>query len=167
MSAVQLVHLQEKHLSTMAQLANNIKIATNLKDYFPHPYHLKDAYEFYQLVKEEKPPRTFVIEFKGEFCGIIGLTLKSDIYRHSADLGYWIGESFWGQGITTKAIQLMVQYAFGELALQRLAANVFEYNAVSMKVLEKNGFVSEGILKNGAIKDQQLIDLYLYGITKS
>jgi ribosomal-protein-alanine N-acetyltransferase len=161
-SPISINRLQDSHAADLARLANNRKIWDNLMDYIPHPYTLKDAYAFIQSTSEALPITTFGIFHKKDFCGVISLGRKSDIYKHSAELGYWVAEPYWGKGIATQAIKKMVDYGFSDLYLRRIYANVFEYNYASMHVLEKNGFLKEGVLKKGAIKNDQIIDLHLY-----
>lgn len=160
---VKITSLKEAHLQHLAELANNPSISTNLMDRFPHPYLLKDAYEFWELVKKEEPQITFAIEYHKAFCGIISITPQKDIYRLNAELGYWIGEPFWGQGITTAAIKKVSKYGFSTLGLNRIYARVFDFNQASMKALEKNDFKKEAILEKAAIKNEQLLDIHLYG----
>ena len=88
----------------------------------------------------------------------IGLTIQKDVYKKSAEIGYWIGEPFWGNGIATKAVELITEYGFNKLALNRVYAGVFEYNITSMKVLEKNGYKKEGIFKNAILKNDKVYD---------
>lgn len=82
----------------------------------------------------------------------------------NAEIGYWIGESYWGNGYGTEAVRLLVRYAFDELKLIHVYASVFERNKTSMRVLEKSGFHLEVIIKSGIIKDDVVIDEYLYSI---
>ena len=89
----------------LAKLANNKRIWDNLRDYIPFPYNENDAEFFINLTKEENPKQNFGIDFKGKLCGVIGLIIQKDVYRKSAEIGYWIGEPFWGNGIATKAVE--------------------------------------------------------------
>ncbi len=142
----------------LAKLANNKKIWDNLRDYIPFPYDENDAAFFINLTREENPRQTFAIDFKGKFCGVIGLIVQKDVYQKSAEIGYWIGEPFWGMGIATKAVELITEYGFMELELNRIYTGVFEYNTASMKVLEKNGFEKEGIFKDAIFKNSKVYD---------
>jgi ribosomal-protein-alanine N-acetyltransferase len=163
---VKLGPLLEEHASQLAKLANNKNIADALMDYFPHPYELKHAYEFVVTTAEKEPRHTFGIFYKKQLVGIIGFNVQSDIYRVSAELGYWVAEEFWRKGIATAAIREMTRYGFKTLDLQRIYARVFEFNSPSMRTLEKNGYCREGILKRAAIKNGLLQDIHLYAITK-
>ncbi|MGB5500231.1 MAG: GNAT family protein [Maribacter sp.] len=143
----------------LAQLANNKKIYDNVRDHFPYPYNEDDAKAFINTTIEEDPKQNFGIEYEGNICGAIGLILQKDVYRKSAEMGYWIGEPYWGKGFATKAIELITEYGFDNLNLLRIYAGVFDFNIASMKVLEKNGFKKEGIsrdavLKNGRIRNE-------------
>ena len=148
----------------MARLANNKKIWNNVRDQFPHPYSEKEAETFIRNQSKDASTVNFAIEYNGEFCGVIGLILQKDVYRNSAETGYWIGEPFWGKGIATKAVELIVAHGFKELKLIRIYAGVFEYNTASMKVLEKNGFQKEGISKKAVDKNGKFWDEHRYFI---
>ncbi len=76
----------------------------------------------------------FGLEFNGVFCGLAGLILQKDVDRKSAEIGYWIGEPFWGKGIATRAVELIIEYAFEELKLIRIFACSFQYNVASIGV---------------------------------
>lgn len=159
------VKLRELHLSDISQLAklaNNKNIWINLRDSFPYPYDESDAKFFINLVTKEKPKQHFGIEYEGDLCGVAGLVLQKDVYRKSAEIGYWIGESFWGKGIATKAIKLITNYGFGDLKLDRIHAGVFEFNISSMKALEKNGYKKEGVFKKAIFKNDKVLDEHRY-----
>ena len=140
----------------LARLANNKKIWDNLRNYIPFPYKESDADFFINLTTEENPKQTFGIEYGGKLSGVIGLVIQKDVYKKSAEIGYWIGEPFWGNGIATKAVELITEYGFDKLDLNRIYTGVFEYNIASMKVLEKNGFDKEGIFKNAVFKNNKV-----------
>jgi RimJ/RimL family protein N-acetyltransferase len=161
---VKLRALAVNDASALASLANNINIWNNVRDLFPHPYSLQDAWDFISVCEQEDPVYTFAIEYKGEFAGVIGLVQKIDVNRQSAELGYWLGEPYWNQGIVTRAAKLIVNYGFEHLGLSRIYSCVFDFNKGSQRVLEKAGFTLEGVLKNDYIKNNQLGDGYLYGI---
>lgn len=85
---------------------------------------------------------------------------------HRAEISYWLGVRFWGQGIMTDAVRAYVGYAFSELGLLRLTAHTFEFNVGSARVLEKNGFTVEGRLRKHFRKDGELLDARLYGLLR-
>lgn len=164
MAKITLRALHSKDIKTMAQLANNKKIWDNVRDGFGHPYTEKNAEEFIKRQAKSDTEQVFAIDFKGELCGLIGLILQKDVHRKSAEIGYWIGESHWGKGIVTKAIELITTYAFDELKLIRIYAGIFEYNVGSIRVLEKNGFQKEGISKKAVFKNGEFWDEHRYAL---
>jgi [ribosomal protein S5]-alanine N-acetyltransferase len=152
--------------SRLAELANNKRVWDSLRDYMPYPYSEQDAVNFIAFVAEEDPPCTFAIVYNNEFCGVTGLIPQKDIYRISAEIGYWLGEPYWRKGITTRAVKLITHYGLHELNFTRLHAGVFEYNLGSMKVLEKNGYVKEGVFRKALIKNDRIWDEHRYAILR-
>src|SRR5680860_264695 len=112
---VKLRKLKLSDTTQLAQLANNKKIRENVRDRFPHPYTEKDGEDFIELQSKNDTEQVFAIVRNGELCGLVGLIFQKDVYRKSAEIGYWLGEPYWGQGIGTKAVELIVQIAFEDL----------------------------------------------------
>lgn len=164
--SVRLRPLRYADRDQLATLANNKKIWNNVRDMFPHPYTLAEAEKFLDKVKQQEPLITFAIEYDFQFCGVIGMIPQQDVYRKSAEIGYWIGEPFWGKGIVTRALALATQYAFDTCHLERIFANIFQGNEASKKVLEKCGFQFEGISRKAVFKNNMLIDELRYGKLK-
>lgn len=152
---------------SLAKLANNKKIWLNVRDMFPHPYTVADAEKFIDSVKQQDPQVTFAIEYDFKFVGAIGLVLQKDVYRFSAELGYWVGEPFWGKGIATQALSLLCKYAFDELKMEKLFAGVFNGNEGSKKVLLKCGFQQEGIARRAIFKNHTFMDEVKFGKVKN
>jgi RimJ/RimL family protein N-acetyltransferase len=161
---VNLRHIHSIPLAELQQLANNYNIARNLKDAFPHPYTKQDAAEFMKLAEQNRLGHVFGIFYDDTFTGVGSIVPKEDIYRISGEIGYWIGEPFWGKGIASAAVKLLTTFAFRELGLTRLYAGVFQHNTASMKVLEKSGYTLEAIIKSSIIKNDTIMDEYLYSI---
>ncbi len=161
---ITLATLQPSDAGTLATLANNKKIWDNLRDYIPFPYRESDAISFIAHTQKEKPQQTFAIKYEDRLCGVIGLVIQQDIYRRSAEMGFWLGEAFWGRGIATQAVALITRYAFEELKLVRLYSGVFDYNTASMRVLEKNGYQREGILRKAVYKNSALYDEHRFAV---
>jgi len=113
-------------------------------------------------VVDALPAVNLAIDVNGHAVGGIGLILNGDVYIKSAEIGYWIGEEYWGQGITTEAVRLMTEYAFYYFDLLRLYAEVFENNKASMRVLEKNGYYLEGVRRKAVFKNEVLMDDYIW-----
>jgi len=91
--------------------ANNRKIWLNLRDRFPHPYTRTDAENWINGALSVRPETSFAIDISGEAVGGMGFEIKTDVERHSAEVGYWMGEDFWGQGICTEALKTITPYA--------------------------------------------------------
>jgi ribosomal-protein-alanine N-acetyltransferase len=151
---------------SLVKHANNRKVWLALRDLFPHPYTIQDAHEFLQKKITEQPAINFCIEIDGAAVGGIGIRVGEDVHRHTATLGYWLGEKFWGHGIVTEAVAALSDFCFENFPLRRISAEVFVNNPASARVLEKAGFVFEGRLKNYVIKDGKLLDSLLYAKTK-
>ena len=146
----------------MAEIANNEKIAANLRDAFPSPYSVEDAQKFISMCLRQDPYQVFAIEFEGEYVGNIGLHRQDDVYRKTAELGYFIGEPWWNRDITTRAVNLIFDYGFRELDIIKIFSGVFSFNTASQRVLVKCGFVLEAILKSAVIKNGATCDEYRY-----
>lgn len=147
---------------SIAKHANNRKIWLNLRDAFPHPYNLEDAHAFIKMAMNRQPETFFCIEVQGEAAGGIGFSLRSDVERVSAEIGYWLGEEFWGLGIMTEALRTVTTYALTAHALTRVYALPYSYNTASARVLEKAGFALEGRLRKSVIKNGQVVDQFMY-----
>ncbi len=141
---------------------NNINIWNNLRDYIPHPYTAEEAENFIGVQSELFPTQNFAIVNEDQIVGGIGISLQQDIYKMNVELGYWVAETFWGTGIGTIAVGLLTQYVFENFAINRIIAEVFEHNKASMRVLEKNGFHLETVRRKGIIKNELLIDDYVW-----
>lgn len=153
---------KHEDLNSLVLHANNIKVWNNLRNYFPHPYTEEDGKAWLDKVADALPAVNLAIDADGQAVGGIGLILNGDVYIKSAEIGYWIGEEFWGQGITTEAVRLMTEYAFYYFDLLRLYAEVFENNKASMRVLEKNGYYLEGVRRKAVFKNEVIMDDYIW-----
>ena len=151
---------------SLARNANNLRVWRNLRDAFPHPYTLADAERWIQIANPTKPVTNFAIVVDGSAVGAIGLVLKEDVFRRSAEIGYWLGEEYWRRGIVTEAVCAVTDYAFATFDVCRVYAGVFEWNRASMRVLEKAGYELECRLKKNVTKDGQTIDEYIYAVVR-
>ena len=151
---------------SVASHANNRKIWLGVRDLFPHPYTIQDAHEFLQRATSEQPEMKFCIEIEGTAGGGIVVYPGHDVYRHTATVGYWLGEQFWGRGIMTEVVTAVTDFCVDNFPLRRIFAEVFANNPASARVLEKAGFTFEGRLKNNVVKDGQVLDSLLYARTK-
>lgn len=144
--------------------ANNRKVWRNLTDRFPHPYGPQDADRWFAMLEAMREPTHWAIEVEGHAVGGVGVILREDIQARSAAFGYWLGEPFWGRGIATQVTKAVAPYAMTRFGLVRLESPVFAWNPASMRVLEKCGFVREGVARASVFKDGELIDQVIYAL---
>ena len=149
-------------LPNLVLYANNINIWNNLRNYFPYPYTEESGKVWLEKTIGATPVVSFAIDVDGQAVGGIGLILNSDVYIKSAEISYWLGEPFWGKGVTTEAIRQMLEYTFCYFDIVRIYAEVFELNKASMRVLEKNGFYLEGVRRKAVFKNEMLMDDYIW-----
>ena len=152
MKLVKLHNLQVSDAQLFADLANDSRISQNSSDRFPHPYTLSDAETFIKRFSLRNPCSVFGIQYGTDLVGGIGLHFRDDIYRKTAELGYWVAPEYWGKGIAGEAIRLILDLGFSKFDLQVVVAHVFGRNLVSQHVLKKNGFTCLGTIQNGAFK---------------
>ena len=148
--------------ASIARCADNPRVAGVLRDLFPSPYALSDAEEFIGKINAGDPRTAFAIATADEAFGVIGFIPGQDVYRFSAEIGYWIGEEYWGRGIMTGAIEIFTAHLFENFRFHRLFAGVFSSNPASARVLEKAGFTREAILRAHVTKNGQILDEHLY-----
>jgi ribosomal-protein-alanine N-acetyltransferase len=149
-------------VDSLVKYANNRKIWLNLRDAFPHPYTKRAGRDWVRSARNRHPETSFAIAVAGEAVGGIGFVLHADVERVSAEIGYWLGEPFWGRGITTDALRAVTEYAMQTHGLTRIFALPFAWNTPSCRVLEKAGYVLEARLRKSAVKDGQLTDQCQY-----
>ena len=114
----------------IARHGDNPRIASNLRDGFPHPYTIADAQAFVEscIVSDETQQYCRAIVVDGEPVGNIGVFLQTDVYRKCGELGYWLAEPFWGQGIMTRAVEQVCSYVFTNYDVVRIYAEPFAEN---------------------------------------
>lgn len=152
--------------ASLAHHANDREIWINLRDRFPHPYTLADARAWIARSASEQAPTSFAIAVADEVIGGIGLRLNDDVERISAEIGYWVARAYWGRGIATDAVRAVTEHAFTVHELTRIYALPFAENTASIRVLEKAGYVREGLLRRSAIKDGIVRDQLIYAVVR-
>ncbi|KAK7433656.1 hypothetical protein VKT23_020662 [Stygiomarasmius scandens] len=163
-----------KDLESMCHHADNPKIAQWMTNMFPSPYTLEAGEKWLDMKLDEiadpaKLERDFVIAIDGGKTCVGGMGLKpgSDVQERYMEVGYWIGEEFWGRGYGTAVLRGFVQWAFQEHKnIERLGGVVFSGNGASCRVLEKVGFVQEGTLRKHIWKNGEFRDLFMFGILR-
>jgi ribosomal-protein-alanine N-acetyltransferase len=151
----------------ITKYADNRNVWLGLRDAFPHPYTRKDAEEWLELAMNQDPECNFAIASADEVVGGIGVGLGKGERRLSGEVGYWVGQPFWGQGIATRAVIVFTRYVFEAFDLIRAYAEVYSSNPASARVLEKAGYRFEGLLRNAIIKDGKVLDLSVYARLRS
>ena len=146
----------------LVTIANNKNIYNNLRNSFPSPYTQSDAVNWIAYAQSQEPIENYAITSNGQLTGSIGYIPGKDIYGKTAEIGYFIGEVYWGGGIATEAIRQLIWLMAKSDRWKRIEAHVFEQNKSSMKVLEKNDFYLEAIKKNGAYKNDSFMDEYVW-----
>jgi RimJ/RimL family protein N-acetyltransferase len=148
----------------LVRFANNRNVWRNLTDKFPHPYTAADADWWLTFVAQMAEPTHWAVEVDCLCVGGIGFTRGDGIFVKSGRFGYWLGEPYWGRGIMSVAVKSVSCHVMSNFGLARLEAPVFAWNPTSMRILEKSGFVREGVLRASAFKDGRLIDSVLYAL---
>ncbi len=151
-------------IPALARYANNRRIWLNVRDLFPHPYTEENARWFIEdYLPNSTDEEVFAIATEDEAIGAIGIKFKTDVYRFNAEIGFWLGEPFWGKGIATQAVGRIVDYIYRHYpSIVRIYAEVFDHNPASARVLLKNDFKQEATLSRAIIKDGQIEDLHIF-----
>ena len=156
------------HARSFAENANNRKISTNLRDYFPNPYTEADGESFMRfcIEQEGKTQMARIICIENRAVGCVSVLFGQDVSRFDCELGYWLGEKFWGQGVMSRAVNLLIDEVFENTPIVRVHAKAFSFNKASCRVLEKAGFTLEGVLRKSVYKGGEFCDSLLYARIK-
>jgi ribosomal-protein-alanine N-acetyltransferase len=153
--------------SVVQRLAGAAAVADTTQN-IPHPYEdgLAEAW-----IASHEPAYTrgervvfAITEQDGNLVGAINLNLRQE--HHRAELGYWIGEPYWGRGYATEAAQAIIEYGFTTLALNRIVATHLTRNPASGRVMQKAGMRHEGVQRQHVYKNGRFEDLESYGIIR-
>jgi Acetyltransferases, including N-acetylases of ribosomal proteins len=164
---VTLRRYQDEDREQLIRIADNPRVSQYLDYRFPSPYTPEDADMWLDLVEKENVPCNFAVIWEGQLVGGAGLEPMQRILSGTAEVGYWFGEPFWGRGLATRAAILLAEYGLNELLFIRLQAIVFGENTASMRVLEKAGFVKEGIMRRHIRKNGHITDAHLFAKTRT
>ena len=140
--------------------ADNPAVARHLFDGFPQPYTLAAAAAWSTYEANSGAfGRVWAIVVDGGLIGCIGLKQENGWLRCNAEVGYWIGESYWRRGIVSDAVRQVTDWAFAAVPeLTRIHAPIFAANEGSQAVARRCGYVREAVMPQSAIKDGQVID---------
>lgn len=159
--------LETRDAGDIHALASAKEIADNT--FVPHPYPPEAALDFirsrHELWRQGEEYVFGIIERgSGRFAGCMGIRLV--VAHHRAEVGYWIGKPYWGRGLATSALCLLLQFGFERLHLNRIEAGHFEHNPASGRVMQKAGMQFEGIRRQYAWHGDHFIDLLWYVILR-
>ena len=159
---MELREFQKNDTKQLVAIANSPEVAKYLRDVFPSPYTKNDA-EWW-INEGCKLEKTFylAIDIDGKCVGSIGVNLLTAEHRYTAELGYWLGRSYWGKGIAPKAVNIFTDIVFNKLTINRIFAPVAHENVASISVLKKCKFECEGILRKNMCLRGKIYDEYIY-----
>ena len=157
---------RDSDVDALVKYANSPKVTKYLREHFPQPYTHADAEAWIRHVRGRDPETILAIATEDELIGNVGLYLQEDVYRNSAELGYWVGEPYWGRGVATGAVCAICDIAFSRSDLMKIFACVFEPNVGSWRVLEKCGFSLEGVHRKAVVKAGRTFDEKVYGLLR-
>lgn len=139
-----------------------------LSDRLPNPYTNESADWWLNMIKENDGKkgvfRKIVVDDK--IAGAVSVEQKEDVCRKDAEIGYYLLQEEYSKGIMTESVRQICEIAFKKLDIIRITGLVYEPNIASKKVLERNGFILEGIMKKAIIKNENIFDLCIYGKIK-
>lgn len=141
--------------------ANHPEINIYLRDYFPYPYTIQDAY-WWLTEGVNSFANHSAITLDGICIGGVSVVYGQAETHLSGEIGYWLGREYWGRGFASQAVKLMTEDVFSNTDLLRIYAQVFSPNLASRYVLQKCGYQLEGVLRKAIIKDSELMDMYIY-----
>lgn len=163
---IKLKQWETEDAEALLKYAGNPKITQFMSDGFAGVSTTEGAAKFIAFAGSGEDKVYSTIEVDGEVVGGIGISVQTDIHRKNAELGYWLAEPFWGKGITTKAIEMLVSEAFDRLGITRIFARPFHTNKASHRVLEKAGFGLEAVLEKAVFKNGEYLDECIYVLRK-
>ncbi len=152
----------------LASALSNTKVQSNLRDGLPYPYSKADGEDYINAMLQADLNDTFAfaVTIDDKAIGSIGVFRQSNIHNRTAELGYYLAEPYWGNGLMTSAVNQICQYVFANSDIIRIYAEPFAYNVGSCRVLEKSGFQFEGILRSNAVKNGKVLDMHMYSILR-
>lgn len=160
--AVELRTIEPEDAEFLAGLINDPRVRTTIGRDRPIPVHQER--DWIDGLDEHNPEGVnLLICDDGEAVGITGIENVNTRWG-TGEVGYMLEPAAWNQGFATDAVRTLAGYAFGELRLERLAADVYATNEASARVLEKAGFEHEGVQREHAVVEGERVDLHRYGL---
>jgi ribosomal-protein-alanine N-acetyltransferase len=151
--AALITHLSEKQISDQTLM-------------IPYPYKEENAKWFIEFAEKNKKLSWAIRGKNSQLIGSIGFHGESKKGNHCDEIGYWLAKPYWGRGIVTEAVKKLCEYGFDKLNLVRIEAPIFAFNIASCRVVEKCGFIKEGIMRKAYFKNGEFIDGVMYALVK-
>lgn len=158
---IELRAFDDGDIDSIAVYANNINVSRYMASRMPYPYTKDDAIWWVEIGSKEQG-LNYAIDLDGKCIGVVGVRFGDLEQRFSAEIGYWIAEDHWGNGLATEAVGKMTDHVFAETKTVRISAPVFSPNTASMRVLEKCGYALEAIHRKAAFKNEEFMDEHVY-----
>jgi RimJ/RimL family protein N-acetyltransferase len=153
---------RESDAPSLARHADNVAVWRHMSDRFPHPYTLELAQHWVRRGHVDFGGENWAIALDEAAVGGCGLNPGQGQFACEVEVGYWLGEPHWGRGVGTQVVRVLTERAFAMPAVARVFAGVHADNPASMRVLEKNGFEREGVLRRSALKAGVPVDRVIY-----
>jgi RimJ/RimL family protein N-acetyltransferase len=151
---------------SLIKYAGNQQITRFMSDGFSSISTPEGAARFISFANSGSDKLYRAIDTDGEAVGGIGISVQTDIHRKNAELGYWLAEPFWGNGIISRAIPMIVDEAFRTFDINRVFARPFSNNQASHRVLLKAGFQLEAVLEKTVFRNEAYLDEHIYAMRK-
>ncbi|KAI8899027.1 acyl-CoA N-acyltransferase [Globomyces pollinis-pini] len=161
---IQLRALLSSDVNQIQYICNNQKVTQFLGDNYPFPFTIKDAKQLLVNMVNSKNVRGIIVD--DVLAGCIGVKEHEGNLAHILELGFYLGEDYWGKGIMARIIPMFLNehVTVHFPTIHRITARALTNNVGSCKVLEKSGFTLEGVLKDGFYRDQVFYDDSIYGL---
>jgi RimJ/RimL family protein N-acetyltransferase len=154
---------QQGDQDAMIRYGNDKAVWRNLTSRFPHPYTREAADNWIRIANEHPADAcNLAIVLGGEAIGAVGFERQADLHTRTAEIGYWLGQPFWGRGLATAALCMATDIAFEQFDFVRLQAGIIDSNLASCRVAEKAGYAFEARLRRHVFKDAQISDMLVY-----
>lgn len=162
---MQLREFTHDDIPSLVNILNSPDVVKYLSSKIPFPYTKADAQWWVNTGSKAGIVRAIVVN--QQLVGCIGAEPGMFEYKRSAEVGYWIDQTYWGKGIATHALTEFVPHVFRTTDIVRLFASVFSSNQASMHVLANCGFELEAVLHKAFYKDGNFYDNHLFSIIKN
>ncbi len=161
---IQLIKWTEENKSDLIRICNNAD-RKHLSGRLPYPYTEESADWWYKNVvcNDGKTGIFRAVSVDQKIVGNVTIEPKEDIYCKDTELGYLLDTAYWSKGIMTEAVRQICEIAFSKLDIERITAYICSVNIASQRVVTKNGFELEGVMKRAVYKDGNICDLHIYG----